>query len=127
MVVFYCFAAFIAVWGTMISLREDDTTGLWFLAVWCVVVVIQARWTLLRMPWRIVTDESELRFLARTRTVNVPWGQLRSVTSPWYDLNNQVMRWRWDGGKLSTMGAWDGQHRLLSTVEALAPHAEVRI
>jgi hypothetical protein len=77
------------------------------------------------MPWRIETDDREIRFVARTRLIAVPWSQLRSLRSPWYDMSRRQIRWEWDGGKLRTMGPWDGEHRLLATIEQRAPGAHI--
>jgi len=51
----------------------------------------------------------------------VPWGDVRSVTSPWYDMNRVSIRWEWGYGKVRMMGPWDAQHRLLATIEERAP------
>ena len=123
--VFYVFGSVIAVSGFISASRSGDRGGLIFLTVWCVVVATQAWWTLMRMPWRIEADDREIRFVARTRLIAVPWSQLRSVTSPRYDMNRVSIRWEWDGGKLRTIGPWDGQHRLLTTVEQRAPGVSI--
>jgi hypothetical protein len=122
---FYLFASVIAVIGFVSTSGSGDRGGLLFLTVWCVGVATQAWWSLLRMPWRIEADDREIRFVARTRLIAVPWSQLRSLTSPWYDMNRLSIRWEWDGGKLRTMGPWDGQHRLLATIEQRAPGVKI--
>ena len=118
---FYVFASVIVV-GVLVQMRHTgDRAGLPFLVIWSVAVVIQGSWMLMRMPWRIRTDDRAIHFLARTRKIEVPWGRLRSVSSPWYDMNRVSIRWRWEGGRLRTMGPWEHQHRLLTTIEQLAP------
>jgi hypothetical protein len=123
---FYVFASVIAITGFSSMSGSGDRGGLVFLTVWCVALATQAWWTLLRMPWRIETDDREIRFVARTRLIAVPWSQLRSLTSPWYDMNRLSIRWEWEGGKLRTMGPWDGQHRLLATIEQRAPGVTIK-
>lgn len=123
---FYVFASVIAITGFSSMSSSGDRGGLVFLTVWCVALATQAWWTLLRMPWRIEADDREIRFVARTRLIAVPWSQLRSLTSPWYDMNRLSIRWEWEGGKLRTMGPWDGQHRLLATIEQRAPGVTIK-
>jgi hypothetical protein len=118
---FYVFASVIVV-GVLVQIRQTgDRAGLPFLVIWSVAVVIQGSWMLMRMPWRIQTDDRGIHFLARTRKIEVPWDRLRSVSSPWYDMNRVSIRWRWEGGRLRTMGPWEHQHRLLTTIEQRAP------
>jgi hypothetical protein len=115
---FYVFASVIVV-GVLVQMRQtDDRAGLPFLVTWSVAVVIQGSWMLIRMPWRIQTDDRGIRFLARTRKIEVPRDRLRSVSSPWYDMNRVSIRWRWEGGRLRTMGPWEHQHRLLTNDRA---------
>lgn len=123
---FYVFASVIVVTGLISMSSNGDSGGLIFLIVWSVGVATQAWWTLLRMPWRIETDDREIRFVARTRLIAVPWGDLRSVTSPWYDMNRLSIRWAWGYGKVRTMGPWDAQHRLLATIEERAPGVVIK-
>ena len=122
---FYVFAAVVAISGFVSFSAEGDTVGVVIWSLWSVGVTVQAWWTTFRMPRCIETDDLEIRFVSRARTVSVPWGRLRSVASPWYDLNRQVIRWEWDGGRLRTMGSWERQHRLLTTVEQRAPGAVI--
>ena len=113
--------------GLIVTLRSGDVAGVLFVSVWLALVTGQSAWMLLRMPWRIELNEVTLRFVARSRQVAVPWSSLRSVKSPWFDLNRQSFLWTWDGGKLRTMGPWERQHHLLTTVEERAPQVRVQV
>jgi hypothetical protein len=64
-----------------------------------------------------------LEFVSRTRRVDVPWAQLRSVEGAW---GADRLTWRWDGGKLNTTGPWERQHVLLTLVEQRAPGVELK-
>jgi hypothetical protein len=121
---FYLFALVVAV-GFLGDMSSSDQGGLLFFILWCIGLVASGWWTLLRMPWRVRTDDRGIHFLARTRTIDIPWDRLRSVSSPWYDLNRNMIRWRWDGRSLRTMGPWEHQHRLLTMIEQHAPQVDV--
>ncbi len=114
--------------GLIANLRGGEVAGFQrFVSVWLAVVMGQGVWMLWRMPWRIEVNEVTSRFVARSRQVEVPWSSLRSVKSPWFDLNRQSFLWTWDGGKLRTMGPWERQHHLLTTVEERAPQVRVEV
>ena len=121
---FYLFALVIAV-GVLGSMSNSNQGGLPFFILWCIGIVASGWWTFLRMPWRIQTDDRGIRFLARTRTIDIPWDRMRSVSSPWYDLNRTGIRWRWEGGGLRTVGPWEHQHKLLTTIEQRAPNVTI--
>lgn len=102
----------------------DAFSAVWFLA-WTGFVLYEAWNFFFRMPQRIEVTSAELRFVARTRTVEVPWPSLRSVRSPWYDFGGQTLQWRWDGGKMRTYSRYEQLHRLLTIIEERAPQADV--
>jgi len=108
------------------TLREGNLAGVVFVSVWFALAGAKAWWALMRMPWRIDLSDEGMRFVARSRQVIVPWPSLRSVRSPWFDLNRQTIVWAWEGGRLRTPGQWDGQHQLLTAVAARAPQADIQ-
>jgi len=90
-------------------------------------VFAQAWWMVMWQPWRIELDDVVLRFVARSRQVEVPWSSLRSVRTGPLDPQHQSIIWTWDGGRLRTIGAWQQQLQLLTAVIARAPQAQVRV
>ena len=121
--------AFLALMGTaalVSTFSTDDTGGKVFMVVWLGLLLSQAAIVELRMPHTIEASPAGLRFVARTRVLEVPWPALESVESPWYDFGNQSVLWRWPGHRLRTWGPFQGFHRLLSMVEDRAPHARLR-
>lgn len=113
--------------GTIGVYAGSDQTAKAFVTVWMVGVAVQCWWVNFRMPQRIEASEAGLRFVARTRVVDIPWSGLRSVDSPWHDFGNQSLVWKWDGRTLRTWSGFRGLHRLLRIVEERAPTARIRV
>jgi hypothetical protein len=53
---FYLFALVVAV-GFLGDMSSSDQGGLLFFILWCIGLVASGWWTLLRMPWRVRTDD----------------------------------------------------------------------
>ena len=105
--------------------RDGAAVGVAFVVVWLGFAVYQGWYMLWRMPTAIEVDEGGIRFVTRGGTTVVPWSELRSVSSPWWDFNGQVWVWRWRDGKRRSWGTFRNGHRLLNDVERHAPHTEV--
>jgi hypothetical protein len=106
---------------------SSDRDGLVFGALWAGGVLVSGWWLLRRMPRRVEVLDDGLRFVAPSRTVLVPWGSLRSVASPRFDINRQSLRWTWSGRTFRTWGPYDGElQRLLHIIRKRAPEAQLR-
>ena len=97
-----------------------------FFLFWTVLVAAQGLWMIFMVPQRIEVLDEGLRFVARTRTVMIPWQSLRAVSAPRLDPNRQRLKWEWDDRKLRTWAAYKGLHRLLQIIEQRAPQAQIR-
>lgn len=122
----YAFMALVGTVGLVGAYSGDDTGGQVFMTFWVTWLVVQGWWTWFRTPYRVEASPSGLRFVARTRVIEISWTSLRSVESPWYDFGNQSLVWRWDEQRLRTWGWFQGLHRLLTMVEERAPQARLR-
>lgn len=125
--VIYAFFMF----GVLIVLTDlatnSDRDGFLFGAVWVGGALVSGWWLLRRMPRRVEVLDDGLRFVAPARTVLIPWGSLRSVASPRFDINRQSLRWTWSGRTFHTWGPYDGElQRLLHIIREKAPEAQIR-
>ena len=75
--VIYGFFMFVVVAIIAQIFTSSDHDGLWFEALWVAGVLCSAWWLLFRMPRRIEVFEDGLHFVARSRTVLIPWASLR--------------------------------------------------
>jgi len=113
--------------GFVIDLAANPGPGsLLFGTLW-VGALLVAGWSIfLRMPRRVEIVDDGLRFVAPSRTVEVPWQALLEVSSPRTDINGQSLRWTWDGGALRTWGPYDHElARMLHLVRQHAPNADI--
>lgn len=120
---------FLVTMGTTVSvevLRNVEGGFPIFFLVWTVLAAAQGLWGIFWVPQRIEVVGEGLRFVARARTVVIPWQSLRAVAAPRSDPNRQRLKWEWDDRKLRTWAAYKGLHRLLQIVEERAPQAQIR-
>ena len=120
------FAFMLLVGGTVFitSLANGQVAGVGFMVVWLGILFFNG-WRMIAQPNRIEVLDEGLRLVRTYGTVEVPWGSLRSVESPSFDIYGMVLRWRWDGGRLTTQGRYSGQRALLAAIEAHAPHVHI--
>jgi hypothetical protein len=97
-----------------------------YLLCWLALVASYGFWASFRMPRRIEVSPAGLRFVARTRTVVVPWRSLRRVAAPRFDPKPARLVWEWDGHRLRTWAGYEDLDRLLRIVEERAPRADIR-
>ncbi len=120
---------FLVTIGTAVSvdiLRNSEGGFPIFFLVWTVLAAAQGLWGIFWVPQRIEVVAQGLRFVARSRTVMIPWQSLRAVAAPRFDPNRQQLKWEWDDRKLRTWAAYKGLHRLLQIIEERAPQAQIR-
>ena len=120
---------FLVTTGTAVSvdiLRNSEGAFPSFVVVWTVLAAAQGLWGVFWVPQRIEVVSQGLCFVARTRTVMIPWQSLRAGSAPRFDPNRQRQRWEWDDRKLRTWAAYKGLHRLLQIIEERAPQAQIR-
>lgn len=103
---------------------SPNVTGLVLSVAFCVALPAHVWWVYVRLPYRVETDEREIRFIARTGCVAVSWSKLRSVTSP--RTQGARLDWAWDGGTLYTLGAVDDERQLFAVIEQRAPSATIQ-
>jgi hypothetical protein len=77
-------------------------------------------------PNRIEVTAQGVRIVSPLRKKQFDWVELRSVSSPWWDVANASVLWHWDGGKVVTRRAFYGLFRLFGELPERAPQAEVR-
>jgi hypothetical protein len=122
----YCFFLAVGVAALVSMVRRHDRGGMVFLVVWAAVLVVQARWALFRMPWRIELSDHAVVFLSRSgRRREIDYGALRSVSPAPFDLNRQSARWVSTSGTVWSMTAFTGWRSLLNEVERRAPQAQI--
>lgn len=121
----YGLLGFVAL-GFVVDLVTNPGLGsLLFVTLWVSALLVGGWSIFLRMPRRVEIVDDGLRFVAPTRTVEVPWRALLVVSSPRTDVNGQSLRWTWDGGALRTWGPYDHElARLLHAVRQHAPNAD---
>jgi hypothetical protein len=108
------------------TLRNSEGGPALFFLLWTIYAAAQGLWMIFMVPQRIEVVGEGLRFVARRRTVIIPWLTLRAVSAPRFDPNRQRLKWEWDDRKLRTWAAYKGFHRLLQIIEDRAPQAQVR-
>jgi hypothetical protein len=127
-ILFYVVFGFMALIGLpmfVATMATGDGGTMLFMTVWVGILGFNG-YMFLGSPREIELTESSIRFVGwRSRVV--PWSQLRSVSSPWYDMNRFSWRWDWDGGRITTLGGFERQHRLLTSIEEHAPHVEIDV
>jgi hypothetical protein len=72
-----------------------------------------------RLPYAIATDTDGVRFLSRRGDVVIGWTDLVSVVP----LRSRVprLRWKWNGGEVTTWNGYDHQTDLLHELMRRAP------
>lgn len=120
------FLVAIGVAVTVDILRNSEGGPAVFFIFWTLMAAAQGIWIIFLVPQRIEVVGEGLRFVARTRSVMIPWKSLRAVSAPRFDPNRQRLKWEWEDGKLRTWAAYKGLHRLLQIIEERAPQAEIR-
>jgi hypothetical protein len=93
---------------------------------WLALVASYGFWVFFGMPRRIEVVPAGLRFVARARTVVVPWQSLRRVAAPAFDPKPPRLVWEWDGRRLRTWAGYEDLDRLLRIVAERAPRADIR-
>jgi hypothetical protein len=122
----YVFFAVVGVLFARSVLAEHHPAALAFLGLWAAVVVLQAGFTLFRMPWRIELPERSVVFLSRTgRRREIPYAELQAVKPPPFDLNRQSARWVSPNLVVWSVTQFAGWRSLLNEVERRAPHARI--
>jgi hypothetical protein len=96
-----------------------------FMTMWVGILAFNG-YRFLGGPHQIVVTADCVRFVG-WRTREVPWTALRSIRSPWYDLNRMAWRWEWDGGGLTILGSFERQHQLLRSIEDRAPQVDIEV
>ncbi|MFP5319074.1 MAG: hypothetical protein ACLGI2_12375 [Acidimicrobiia bacterium] len=110
--------------GTVFT--EPDRGGVLFGTVWVLLIVASGLWLLLAEPRRVEVLSDGLRFVAPVRTVIIPWEKLKSVSSPWFDINRQSLHWRFGRRRVHTWGPYDHEFQeLLALVREKAPSADL--
>lgn len=110
----------LAVMG-MVGLVVGEIEGVFLLlgAVWLLFLGL---W----MPHRVTLDDDGVRIEAIARRVRIPWGELRAVAPPVWDVQHLRLRWRRRRGLgVSTPQAFPELHRMLVEIEERAPHVYV--
>lgn len=118
--------ALVAVPTALVSAAADGRLLMvGFAGAW-IIGVLLALWDFAwRRPRLIEASDNGLRFVARRRTIEVPWAQLRVVRVPRFYLSRTELEWKWDQGRLRTSAEFDNLHRLLATVAERAPQADL--
>ena len=107
-VVIFVFVIFAVVVAISDMITTSDRVGRAFDLVWAAAVVGTGLWLLLAEPRRVEVQSEGLRFVAPGRAVFIGWADLRSVSSPWFDINRESLHWRF--GRLGREDTTAHQH-----------------
>jgi hypothetical protein len=95
--------------------------GSLLIAIGCGSVFIGV-WT----PHRVALDDSGVVLQAVVRRIRIPWDELESVGSPWWDVSHGSLTWTRRGGLgVSTLQAFPDLHRMLVEIERRSPRTRV--
>ncbi|HEY8524602.1 MAG TPA: hypothetical protein VIL48_06550 [Acidimicrobiales bacterium] len=111
----------------MVGLRADEAPTAVLATVSLLVVggvwgVFWAYWT----PHRVIVVDTGVVLQASAREVCIPWDDLESVGTPWWDTKHQSLRWRRRRGRpVTTLQAFPELHRPLVEIEERSPGTSV--
>ena len=122
----YVFVSFIGLIALATAITEPDPAGVAFTLLFVGGLVLAGYWLAFRNPRRVEVLAEGLRLVAPAKCIFIPWGSLRLVASPPFDLNRWSLRWEWDGQRIETWGPYgESLNRLLHIIRQKAPVADL--